>query len=187
MYSCANDTLVSDRFNNPQSALYLNNGYCTVPPGVYFNGGPFTILAWVKVIQILNHNRLLDFGNGPESNNLIVSLSMATTSEPCMGSLLNSVWTGVAVASSPIDLGVWTHLASVFDGSQAYIYVNGTQSGVQPMTGVDNNIRNNCFFGRSNWHDISDPDTNAILDDIKIYNRALSSQEIAQDMNSTIF
>ena len=42
-----NATLTANRFNQPMSALDLNNGYYKMPQGVYFNGSGYTVMAWV--------------------------------------------------------------------------------------------------------------------------------------------
>jgi hypothetical protein len=183
MGACFNASLASDRFNNPNLALYLNNGYCAVPPGVYFNG-PYTITAWIKVVKANYMSRLLDFGKGKNIDNVIVALSFDTTSKPYLANIQGSNWRGQIIGGSPIPLGVWTHLATVFDGSQGYVYLNGNPTGSTNMESIDNVLRTSCFIGRSNWY-AADPDldANAYFDDIKIYNRNLSPQEIVQDMN----
>jgi hypothetical protein len=62
--SLINASFVSDRFGNPKAALYLNNGYAAVPPGVYFNS-TFTITAWVYPLDRNFHfQRIIEFGNG---------------------------------------------------------------------------------------------------------------------------
>jgi hypothetical protein len=184
----ANVTLRPDRFDQPQSALYLNNGYCTVPPGVYFNGTPFTIMAWIKKIETNPQSRLLDFANGPSSDNVALSISNYEGdnggTSPYL-SIYQGNTAGSVIANYTFTLGVWTHLASVFNGSQGFIYVNGTLHGNHTMSIPNNVQRQNCFIGRSNWHaTYADPDANAFFDDIKIYNRALSSEEIALDMTN---
>ena len=56
------------------SALDLNVGYITAPPGVYF-GGDLTITAWILLRSVTSWARILDFGNGPKKNNIILSYS----------------------------------------------------------------------------------------------------------------
>jgi hypothetical protein len=184
MISCVNATLAPDRFNNPQSALYLNNGYCKVPEDVYFNGGPFTITAWVKVMQTNNYARLLDFGNGLGYDNIVASLSYGTTSRPWFVIFSGSSWPGGVPAGSALVLDKWAHTSYVFDGSNTFIYLNATLISFRSVNFYPRNIlRQNCFIGRSNWHSQgNDQDASAYFDDIKIYNRSLSLQEILQDM-----
>jgi hypothetical protein len=182
MYSCVNTQLAPDRFNNPQSALYLNTGYCKVPPGVYFNGGSFTISAWVHQVQASACSRLLDFANDACSDFTGVGLSCYNGQCPAF-----SIWRGTSspgdlIATCSIPLTVWAHLAVAYDGTNAYFYINGTLCGSKAFLPPNNVVRQNCFIGRSCWYP-NQPDVNAIYDNIKIYNRSLTSQEIAQDMN----
>jgi hypothetical protein len=183
-----NVALRPDRFNNTQSALYLNIGYCTVPPGVYFNGA-YTITAWVKEVQANSGCvRLLDFGNGQFEDNIIISISQNANMYPYMtiveGVSSNFTSSGDMHTNAPFALGVWTHLASVFDGSNSIFYINGALVLNQSANGVSPRpiVRQNCFIGRSNWYP-GDWDASAYFDQIKIYNRAMSGQEILADMN----
>ena len=61
-----NDQLVADRFNNKNSAVFINTGYGTVPSGIYFDPSTgFSIMVWLKVFRYF-----VGF-NSRISNNLI--------------------------------------------------------------------------------------------------------------------
>ena len=64
-----------DRFNQSESAIRLTSGYYKMAPRVYFNGN-FTLMAWVKLNSIQFNSRLMDVGNGPESDNLLFGTSI---------------------------------------------------------------------------------------------------------------
>ena len=66
-------SLINTRLVN-NSYLWLNEGYVTVPPGVYFNGD-FTVSAWIKVIKFGGYQRVFDFGNGPNKENVMMITS----------------------------------------------------------------------------------------------------------------
>ena len=54
-------SLTADRFGNPLQAIYINNGYLQVPPGVYFCGS-FTTIVWINILsQVAGGPRYLDF------------------------------------------------------------------------------------------------------------------------------
>ncbi len=80
------------------------------------------------------------------------------------------------IDSPPVMTGSWMHLAAVYDGDTAYLYIDGNLlaqrvygsnllTSVYPFTvGTQANVPDNIFPG--------------VLDDILIYNRALSGQEV---------
>jgi hypothetical protein len=179
--SLINGSFVSDRFGNPKAALYLNNGYAAVPPGVYFNS-TFTITAWVYPLdQNFHYQRIIDFGNGPWNS----SVGLAYYCDTSMSyAFLGDVNSQMSLFSTRSTIqSAWSHLAFVYDGLNVIIYLNGSQSASQShSTNPDNIIRNLCYIGRSNW-DNDDYDATAYLDDLKIYNRPLPPQEILREMN----
>ena len=84
------------------------------------------------------------------------------------------------IAPAALAVNTWTHLAATFDGAMVRLYVNGALVASQaqttplaPMTGtlqIGGNSSANVFFaGR--------------IDEVRIYNRALSAGEIQAEMN----
>ena len=70
----------------------------------------------------------------------------------------------------------WYHVAAVYDGTQMILYMNGIEVGSQPKTGViDNNPSVNTLIG-ANAPGIRSWDGK--VDDVRIYNRALTQQEV---------
>jgi len=71
-----NGALDTDRFGKVSSALFLNNGYATAPPGIYFDPatGGFTVMSWIKIASTGPSLRIIDFGNGAESDNIMFGL-----------------------------------------------------------------------------------------------------------------
>jgi hypothetical protein len=85
--------------------------------------------------------------------------------------------------SIKIQAGDWYHLAYVYSDTTSYIYVNGTmsasQSGFSPSSKL-NTTRLYNYFGRA----LNGQVANILLDEIKIFNRALSQAQINVDMNT---
>lgn len=84
--------------------------------------------------------------------------------------------------------GQWHHVAGVFNGSTIQLYVDGVANGSAcSWSGSNNNFTN---AGIQSWtgNDIADA-TNAAfnggVDEVRIYNRALSSSDITQLYNYT--
>ncbi len=86
-------------------------------------------------------------------------------------------------ATAQLPLNAWTHLAATHDGTTLRLYVNGVQVGSRPVAGAlltstgalrigGNSIWGEFFQGR--------------IDEVRIYNRALSAAELQTDMNTPL-
>ena len=85
--------------------------------------------------------------------------------------------------TSALALNTWTHLAVTYDGSNARLYVNGGQVGVAAATGALRSTGNPLTIGGNNvWGEWFAGQ----IDDVRIYNRALSAGEIATDMTTPV-
>ena len=85
---------------------------------------------------------------------------------------------------SNLTLNKWQHLGFVLSYPNTYIYIDGIRTGSATTTKYPKKIvRNKNYIGKSSW---ADPNANAVFDDIKIFNRDLSEQEIKSDMNNRI-
>jgi glucose/arabinose dehydrogenase/fibronectin type 3 domain-containing protein len=82
--------------------------------------------------------------------------------------------------ASALPLNTWTHLAATYDGAVFRLYVNGQQVGTRNVTGAiqtstlplrigGNQIWGEYFAGR--------------IDDVRLYNRALTPAEVQANMN----
>lgn len=77
----------------------------------------------------------------------------------------------------------WTHLATTYDGSMQRLYVNGVQVGSRSQTGAitlsSGALR---IGGNSVWGSYF----RGYIDEVRVYNRALSQSEIASDSNVAV-
>jgi hypothetical protein len=80
-------------------------------------------------------------------------------------------------------VNTWTHLAATYSGAQLRLYVNGALVASTPVTGsyaVNSNplwIGGNAVYGEH---------FRGKLDDVRVYNRALTLAEIQRDMASAL-
>ena len=74
--------------------------------------------------------------------------------------------------------GNWYHLVGTYDGSAVKIYVNGALAGQAPMSGKLSDYGRPLYIG-GNIDQPSVARTPGRIDEVSIYNRALSSNEIA--------
>jgi hypothetical protein len=192
LYGGVNAALTFDRFGRPNSALSLTSGYYKIPPGVFFSGTQFTIMAWVKVGTFISNSRLIDFGNGPNQDNIVSILNHFTTSKP---TLFLQSGNNYFFDSSTITLNLnqWQHLACVYSFPYYSFYIDGIDTTLpgSKMSFESYSLysvqRSSNFIGRSNWQAYGfDNDADADFDDLKIFNRALSKNEITFEMNNNL-
>ncbi len=86
--------------------------------------------------------------------------------------------------TDPLPLNAWTHIATTYDGATMRIYVNGVlvasraQGGNIAVANGALRIGGNASFTGEFFQ--------GLIDDVRIYNRALSAAEIAHDMNTPV-
>ncbi len=157
------------------------NDYVQAPAGIYFNTN-FTIEAWVYVRSYNSWSRLLDFGNGAPSDNVVLALSSVTTGLPSLDVFSASVPNGQQItAPSAIPTNQWVHLAATLENGTATLYINGVAVVSGPVAAPNALItRTNNYIGRSNWSVNSY--ANAIFDEVRIWSVARSQADIQADM-----
>jgi PKD repeat protein len=99
---------------------------------------------------------------------------------------LSSVYVGgyrVISSKSQLPLNQWSHLAATYNGQYLRLYVNGVEVANRPQTGPIQTsggalrIGGNSIWGE--WFSGS-------IDEVRIYNRALTASEVQADMNKAV-
>jgi hypothetical protein len=86
--------------------------------------------------------------------------------------------------TATVARNVWTHLATTYDGANQRFYVNGVLVGTTPGTGsiVVSNGAIRIGGNASSTGEFFQ----GLIDEVRVYNRALSAAEIVTDMNAAI-
>jgi hypothetical protein len=178
LYGGLNYSFVPDRFCSANSAIYFNQGYLQVPPGYYFTGD-FTVTAWIYLKSYQYYSRIIDFGNGQSSSNVISG--MFGNSSNLFGIIFQNLNFTNLKTSLNLNLSQWYFVSYVLSSNTAYIYVNGIQVGTGQSFAPSKILRTKNYIGKSNWDANSYAD--AIYDEIKIYQGGLSLNQIINEYN----
>jgi glucose/arabinose dehydrogenase/fibronectin type 3 domain-containing protein len=82
-----------------------------------------------------------------------------------------------------LTANTWSHLAATYDGATFRFFVNGTQAATMAVTGPMATSAGALRIGGntvwSEWY-------SGLIDDVRIYNRALTQAQIQSDMNTPV-
>jgi hypothetical protein len=88
-----------------------------------------------------------------------------------------------ALGSAALPLNAWTHLAVTFDGTTLRLYVNGALAGSKAVAGsMAASTGALRIGGNAVWPEFFA----GLIDEVRVYNRALSATEIGSDMNTPV-
>ena len=168
----ANNTLCPDRFNNPNSALNFASGYNSIPSGVYFNSD-FTATAWINYNQFSTFSKIFEVAN---IQNQLVSFFGTYSSNNCPGFAVNSV-SSPTYCTDTLQTGQWYHVAVTLCGTTGKLYLDGNIKSQNTNTERPVDVlRTINYIGKGNSP--TDPNLNAKIDELRIYNRCMSQNEI---------
>jgi len=160
-------------------ALSGSSQYVALPSGILSGATGFTVSAWVRLDAVTTWSRVFDFGSGTGVNMFLTPRSSAGTAR---FAITTSGAGGEQRINAPAALpsAQWTHVAVTMSGGTGVLYVNRAE--VARTTGMSltpASLGNtpDYWIGRS--HYTADPYLDGIVDDLRLYTRALSPAEIA--------
>lgn len=101
----------------------------------------------------------------------------------------SSSWKEAASPAASLTLNTWTHVAGTFDGATLKVFINGVQSGSFAFAGViDKNAQYITRIGRlaDNQGASQYRYFNGLIDEVRIWERALTGAELLANMNNQI-
>lgn len=141
------------------------------------NSGKITMEAWVYPLNLTYESGILS----KRSNYRMILRSGGELKFQTFG------WTGGGT-SSKVKVNEWSHIAITYDGEidQLKFYLNGnnvrTVNSYLPNGGTNSN---NLLIGRG--HDLAMPTFNGTIDEVRLFNRALTPEEIKASYNAGLY
>lgn len=162
-----------------QHCLYLDGAnYFESPDSISLDSltSGFTMTAWIKIDQNTSSDTIVwklgSFRIWKNNTNLMISLTGVST-------IQNLVLTN-------IQNGIWQHIGITYNGQWLKCYINGASvySNRRNSSNVPISTSNNPL--RVGWNSGGAPYYVGTLDNVRLYNNALSNTEIIADMSSDI-
>ena len=176
--------LTSDRFET-DSAAYLFDGIndeisVNVTDTLEgYSAGDHTYSVWIKLTTTNSVNKFIidaAIPSGPGGDQR--GIRMYPDQKPVFKWV---TFTGSASAVSPssLDISLWYHLAGVLSGNTGNLYINGSEVASSTSSGILAPI-SIMKIGQVSEGGTGDGSFPGVIDEVKIYNRALTEPEIQQ-------
>ena len=165
------------------NALKLNgaNNWVTVQnsPSLALATG-MTLEAWVYPTVPMCGASTVIMKEGASAETYLLAANN-NTSQP-----MSAVWTGSEVTvggSTQVPPNLWTHLAATYDGQYQSLYVNGVLVNMMPQTGA---VTTSSGVLRIGGNALWGGYFQGYIDEVRIYNRALTNAQIVGDGTTAI-
>ena len=148
---------------------------CGNPSSLTITGNAVTLEAWINPNNLTRYENIIAKYNYSLDMGFMLIHSDAGTLDFYVGNDTSHV----AVESNvPLSYGVLQHVVAVYDGVDLRIYVNGVLS----CTPVACSFKiaatdQSCYIGHANGYN----NFTGNIDEVRIYNRALSATEVSKD------
>jgi hypothetical protein len=140
-------------------------------------------------VEIFNGNALISFSAGAAATNSRLAIAIGNTDEISVGARASDAegWHDLDSTTSPLTAGQWYHVVGVADypNDILYIYLNGEllTSGKTSNPGAfaattSNTASSNVAIGAED--DGGSDYFDGLIDDVRVYSRVLTAQEIKQ-------
>ncbi len=180
----SNVTSTTDRFNNTGGAYNFNNGYINLGSNINLSSTTNTFSFWLK-------SNLLNNGFVLENYNWLVDKGIAFVFDNdgkirVSGRNGNNTYYSAISGETNLFNNSWHHVVGVISGNTWYLYINGELASSNTYTYTTSNYNTNVNFIVGNYfHNNVNQNRyyRGVLDDLRIYNRALNPTEVAMLYN----
>ena len=168
-------TLTANAINGLPAVTFASGKFMQIPAGMANFTSGASIFAVVRPTSVVANARILDFGNGSASNNIILDEPASTSNAMLVYNVASS--SNVTAASS-VTVNNYQLLEAVHNGAgTATLFTNGVQTASGTINNINNILRSNNMIGQA-----SGGGTNFAgqLAELMVFNRGVTSLERAQ-------
>jgi len=174
-------TVVTDSIRGSVLSFDGYDDYVKLPAAASEYKG-YTIMMWVKSTNAAMWERVFDLGDGMANNFFFTTYAYASGFR--VAHKYNDSTENMVSGTSALTKNTWTHVAVTISAStkRTILYVNGQRIGstvidawLESFSGSAN------YLGKSQYS--TDPYFNGFMDDVRIFNYALSEKEVTTYMN----
>jgi hypothetical protein len=173
-------SFVTGKIGKALRLTYTKKGYVSLPPGLMANACEATIATWVYINSNVNAwTRLWDFGQNTVRYMFLTPITNTDNVARFGISISGNLHEETIKTPSPIPTLKWAHVAFVIGPTGATLYLDGAPIGtnsIMKLRPADLGSTTSNFIGRSEFD--TDPYLDADIDEFRIYDRALSAEEI---------
>jgi len=177
--------LTTDRNGNAGSAYEFDGSddYMTIAQDPTLNVDHVTLAAWINLDSYKDDQRIISKETGTTWPYSSYSLMVSDTDEQYLQFRIGIDTTRYMVTSpGVVPLHTWQHVAATYDGSTLRLYINGQEVATNAVTGVITDTNNPLYIGNSQFYDRG---LDGKVDEVKVYNYALSATELLDLYNSS--
>ena len=162
-------------------------GACTGGP-VVDNSRSFTVSAWVKMSSLPTGNKYAVGQEGPRRSGFMLGYDGVATRWRIMLATSTSDAASAAKTSNAVPVAnVWTHLTGIYESDQGRLrlFVNGVLDSEGTHTTKWEPAIGPLCVGRIKWAGTPGHYWPGLVDDVQVYQKALSASEVASVYNGT--
>ena len=185
-------TLTEDRFGGCNKAYEFDgmNDYIEVQNSSDFNLPNFSISIWIQNNSLATDTPTFIINKGciPDGVFTSTEMSFRIYAHDANGQYISDIWCpNRSFLAGPSYNSNWFHLSMTYDGTTMSLYVDGVLVESISQTGQLSNNEYSMLIGARNFLDCAlDSYFDGRLDDIGIWNRALTQEEITDLYNANL-
>ncbi len=157
------------------------NDLILVPASASLNlSTAMTLEAWVNPTATLSGWKAI---LQKEADAYFLTASSSQQNRPASGATFGTTCCTNVYATAALVPNTWTHVAATYNGTLIQLYINGGLVSSMPATGLIQTTTTSLRIGGNTY---PTEFFQGLIDEVRIYNRALSAAEVATDMNTPV-